>query len=181
MAVKLLRTIRLDPSDRFAFEQAAEPGEWAVPGGFAFADVDPAGLSGKARVAFRSGFLGLSSFGWSTIAVVVSASPAEYEEAVASLAAHLLAAHGAPDAPSARGAAEDEVRFAASLAAHPDQTLVVLHRTADADGVREQFRTVKPGLKFETEAPFRAFSLVEVADDAPTDDVDLAILAGARP
>ena len=28
--VKLLRTIRLDPSDTFVFERAAEPGEWAV-------------------------------------------------------------------------------------------------------------------------------------------------------
>ena len=42
--MKLLRTIRLDPSDRFIFERAAEPGEWAVPGGFAFFDVDPAAL-----------------------------------------------------------------------------------------------------------------------------------------
>ena len=31
--VKLLRTIRLDPSDTFVFERAAEPGEWAVSGG----------------------------------------------------------------------------------------------------------------------------------------------------
>src|SRR5262245_3275662 len=35
--VKLLRTIRLDPSDTFVFDKAAEPGEWAVSGGFAFA------------------------------------------------------------------------------------------------------------------------------------------------
>ena len=28
--LKLLRTIRLDPSDSFVFERAAEPGEWAV-------------------------------------------------------------------------------------------------------------------------------------------------------
>ncbi|MCZ8261422.1 MAG: DUF6505 family protein, partial [Beijerinckiaceae bacterium] len=27
---RLLRTIRLDPSDAFVFNRAAEPGEWAV-------------------------------------------------------------------------------------------------------------------------------------------------------
>ena len=32
--MKLLRTIRLDPSDTFVFERAAEPGEWAVSGAF---------------------------------------------------------------------------------------------------------------------------------------------------
>ena len=54
-ALKLLRTIRLDPSDTFVFENAAEPGEWAVTGAFLFADVDPATLQGKERSAFRSG------------------------------------------------------------------------------------------------------------------------------
>jgi len=34
--MKLIRTIRLDPSDTFVFERAAEPGEWAVSGAFAF-------------------------------------------------------------------------------------------------------------------------------------------------
>ena len=58
--VKLLRTIRLDPSDTFVFERAAEPGEWAVSGAFMFADADPDALEGKARAAFRSGFLGVA-------------------------------------------------------------------------------------------------------------------------
>jgi hypothetical protein len=30
--VKLLRAIRLDASDSFVFDKAAEPGEWAVSG-----------------------------------------------------------------------------------------------------------------------------------------------------
>jgi len=45
--VKLLRTIRLDPSDTFVFERAAEPGEWAVSGSFMFAEADPEALEGK--------------------------------------------------------------------------------------------------------------------------------------
>ncbi|MFN7308661.1 MAG: DUF6505 family protein, partial [Acetobacteraceae bacterium] len=45
------------------FDQAAAPGEWAVPGGFSFWDEDTAQMSGKRRQAFRGGFLGLGSFG----------------------------------------------------------------------------------------------------------------------
>ncbi|HEX3161007.1 MAG TPA: DUF6505 family protein, partial [Pseudolabrys sp.] len=52
--MKLIRTIRLDPSDTFVFEKAAEPGEWAVSGAFVFWNRDPATLEGKARTAFRS-------------------------------------------------------------------------------------------------------------------------------
>src|SRR5262245_33215601 len=74
-AMKLLRTIRLDPSDTFVFERAAEPGEWAVSGAFMF--VDPAALEGKARAAFRGGFLGVASLGWSTLVQIVEASEAD--------------------------------------------------------------------------------------------------------
>ena len=74
---RLPRTLRLDPSDRVVFTRAAEPGEWAVPGGFAFWDEDPAALPGKRRQEFRAGFLGLASFGWSTLVEVAEAAPAE--------------------------------------------------------------------------------------------------------
>ena len=47
--MKLLRTIRLDPSDTFIFERAAEPGEWAVSGVFAFWHRDPAALEEARR------------------------------------------------------------------------------------------------------------------------------------
>jgi hypothetical protein len=38
---RLPRTIRLDVSDSQVFEQAALPGEWAVPGGFLFVEAAP--------------------------------------------------------------------------------------------------------------------------------------------
>ena len=72
--MKLMRTIRLDPSDTFVFDPPAEPGEWAVSGAFAFWDSDPATLEGKARTAFRSGFLGVETLGWSTLVQIVEAS-----------------------------------------------------------------------------------------------------------
>ncbi|MGE0725874.1 MAG: DUF6505 family protein, partial [Alphaproteobacteria bacterium] len=71
--MRLLRTIRLDPSDGFVFDVAATEGEWAVSGAFRFWDLDPAALDGKARAAFRGGLLGIASFGWSTLVQVVEA------------------------------------------------------------------------------------------------------------
>ena len=75
--LKLPRTIRLDPSDTFVFERAADPGEWAVSGAFVFWDSDPELLEQKQRVALRSGFLGIESLGWSTLAIVTEATEAE--------------------------------------------------------------------------------------------------------
>ena len=61
---KLPRTIRLDPSDTFVFEHAADPGEWAVTGSFLFCDGEAARPAGKARAAFRAGFVGVDSLGF---------------------------------------------------------------------------------------------------------------------
>ncbi len=106
--MKLLRTIRLDPSDTFVFDKAAEPGEWAVPGGFAFAAVDPTKLQGKARVAFRSGFLGIASLGWSTLVQIVETSEQDRAAAAALLSDQLLTHFGAPDRAAAQEAAAEE-------------------------------------------------------------------------
>jgi hypothetical protein len=174
--MKLLRTIRLDPSDTFIFERAAEPGEWAVPGGFAFFDVDPAALEGKARVAFRSGFLGVSSLGFSTLVQIVEASEADRTAAIEGLAGQLVARFGAPGLAVARRAAAEEFDFAASLTDHPPDTLVAMHRVHADGAIRETFRTLKPrgGAK-----PLRAFAFLEVeGDDAPAnDELDLVTLA----
>src|SRR3954465_11551566 len=84
--LKLPRTIRLDPSDTFVFERAAEPGEWAVSGAFVFWNRDLTILNQKERVALRSGFLGIDSFGWSTLAIVTEASEAERQTMIDRLA-----------------------------------------------------------------------------------------------
>jgi uncharacterized protein DUF6505 len=174
--VKLLRTIRLDPSDTFIFERAAEPGEWAVPGGFVFFDVDPAALEGKARVAFRSGFLGIASLGFATLVQIVEASEADHATAVEELAAQLVALFGAPDLTTARRAASEEFAFAASLTDHPPDTLIAIHRVFAEGAIRETFRTLKPraGPK-----PLRAFSFLEVEEEEPAakEELDLVTLA----
>src|SRR5436305_11414507 len=88
--LKLPRTIRLDPSDSFVFERAAEPGEWAVSGAFVFWNRSSDLLNPKQRTALRSGFLGIGSFGWSTLAIVTEACEADRQAMVERLAAHLM-------------------------------------------------------------------------------------------
>jgi hypothetical protein len=169
--VKLLRTIRLDPSDTFVFEHAAEPGEWAVSGAFIFADVEPDDLQGKTRSAFRAGFLGVDTFGWSTLVQIVEASEADRVALIDALATRLLDKFGAPDMDSARVAAEEEVGFAASLCNHPQDTLIAVHRSFEDGEIREAFRSLQPrgGPK-----PLRAFAFLDVeGEDEPEERVDL--------
>ena len=173
--VKLLRTIRLDPSDTFVFEHAAEPGEWAVTGAFMFADGDPAKLEGKARAAFRSGFLGVASLGWSTLAQIVEAKESDRQAAIDTLARQLVAHFNAPNMAAATAAAEEEFAFAASLCNHPHDTLIAVHRTHEDGEIREAFRTLRPK---DGPKPLRAFAFLEVeGEDEPADEVDLAALA----
>src|SRR6202171_5174264 len=142
--MKLLRTIQLDASDSFVFEKAAELGEWAVSGAFAFARDEPAKLRGKARSAFRAGFLGLASLGRSTLVQIVEASEADRGTVVDMLAAQLVAHFGAPDVYAARPAAEDEIDFVASLCVHPAGVVVAVTRSYEEGAVREAFRAVRP-------------------------------------
>jgi Family of unknown function (DUF6505) len=144
MKRRLLRTIRLDGTDARVFERAAEPGEWAIPGGFAFADDAPESLSGKRRQAFRSGFLGLSSFGWSTVTMVAEIDDAAFDAVRAALAQHLIDAYGAPDLGQALAAAQSELEFAVGLCDGPINTLLCVEREMADDGVVERFRVVKP-------------------------------------
>jgi hypothetical protein len=174
---KLPRTIRLDPSDTFIFEQAAQPAEWAVSGSFAFLDREPSMLTRKERTALRSGFLGLSSFGWSTLCVVVDASDEERAFAVDQLASYLIEAHGAPSPELARMAAEEEVSFAEALCQHPVQTILAVQREVEDTGeIRERFRTLHARDTSADADPLhanlRAFTMVD-DNDEPEDGVDL--------
>jgi len=176
--VKLLRTIRLDPSDTFVFERPAEPGEWAVSGAFMFADVDPAELTGKERAAFRGGFLGVASLGWSTLVQIVEAGEQDRAAVVEALAKQLKENFGAPDLAAARAAAEEEIAFAASLCDHPKDTLIAVRRTFEDGAIREAFRTLRPR---GTRKPMRAFSFLEVEGEEETGEVvDLVKFAKDR-
>lgn len=175
--MKLLRTIQLDPSDTFVFDKAAEPGEWAVSGAFMFWDTDTDALQGKARSAFRSGFLGVETLGWSTLVQIVEASEEDRVRVVDMLAQKLLAHFGAPDIDAARTAAAEEVAFAESLCNQPKDILVGVHRRFEDGAVRETFRTLRPR---EGAKPNRVFAFLEVEgeeDEQPSEQVDLIAMA----
>jgi hypothetical protein len=171
--MKLLRTIQLDASDSFVFEKAAAPGEWAVSGAFSFARDEPAKLHGKARSAFRAGFLGLVSLGRSTLVQIVQASEADRGAVVDMLAAQLVAHFGAPDVHAARLAAEDEIDFAASLCVYP-AGVVAVTRSYKEGTIRETFRALRPREGAGQHA--RAFEFLEVVgeEDASDEYLDLA-------
>lgn len=147
--MKLLRTIRIDASDAQVFERAAEPGEWAVSGGFAFADLAPEAVTGKLRQAFANGFLGLATFGRATFVTVSQGRDEDLEVATQALARHFVDAYGAPDLAAALPVARDELAFARELAGeHLINTLFTVRRVFDDDGrIREEYRTVEPPSK----------------------------------
>ncbi|MEE9251145.1 MAG: DUF6505 family protein [Alphaproteobacteria bacterium] len=137
------RTIRLDESDTRVFERPAAAGEWAIPGTFVFADADPATLSGKALQAFAHGFLGLESFGWSTLVEVAEISAQAYETTVNALASHFVAHFGAPNLEAALPAARAETEFAASLCEYKTHTLLAMERSFGEEGITERFKVIR--------------------------------------
>lgn len=176
----LPRTIRLDPSDTVIFTTAAEPGDWAVPGTFLFAGVPLLGMGRKEQVAFRSGFLGIGSWGFSTLAIVVEARPDERAAAVADLARAFVERLGAPDLATALPAAEEEMELAEDLCrGQMVGTLIALHRTEDGGTIRERYRTLKPRAQTAFGAPHlsghdRAFEFFETDEEGSFDLVGLA-------
>lgn len=138
------RVVRLDDSDERVYDAAAAPGEWAVPGAFVFLEVELETADGKTREAFRHGFLGVDSFGWSTLVQVDEIGLAEYATVVERLARHFVQRYNAPDTAAARQMAEEEAAFAVSICEHPRHTLLALDREIGEEGIVENFRVVRP-------------------------------------
>ncbi len=160
--MKLLRTIRLDPTDTLVFDHAAEPGEWAVSGAFMFAGTDPETLTGKPRAAFRGGLLGVQSFGWTTLAEIVEVSETDRKLCLEMMVNQFCERLGAPSVAAASEAAAEELVFAASLCVHPPGVLIAVQRTFEDGAIRETFRSLEPR---DDQTPMRVFSFVEVDDE----------------
>ncbi len=139
------RVIRLDESDLNVFENAAEIGEWAVSGAFAFSDWTESDLVGKARQAFANGWLGLESFGRSTFVAVAPVTEHELEQLTDALAAHFVARYGAPSLEAAHPVAAEEIAQMCQMCDdHTPNTLLVVERSLEDVGIRERFRAIKP-------------------------------------
>ena len=160
--MRLARTLRFDESDERVFETPAEPDEWAISGAFEFSDWTEGQLTGKARQAFANGWLGLESFGRATFIATAQIERSEFDALVEHLAAHFVAAYGAPDLDAARPVAADELRFMAEMCEdHDPNTLLVVQRELVEAGVSESFRAIKP-----QEA---SLEMVAVHGDVPED------------
>ena len=142
--MKFPRTIRLDASDLHVFPLAAEPGEWAVPGSFAFLGRGSEQFYTKERLAFRSGWLGTGSFGRASLVEVAEMGEAAYFQTVERLARHFVEHHGAPDLATALPAAREETDHAASLCEHAIHTLLALEREYGEAGLVERYRVIRP-------------------------------------
>lgn len=141
---RLPRAVRLDQSDLHVFEHPCEVGEWAIPGSFAFAGFDPAQLQGKAQIAFKSAWLGLTSFGHTTLVEVAEISEAEFFAAVERLARHIEEVYDAPSFGHALAAARQELEDAAGLCEHKLGTLLAIEREPGDEGFVERFRVIEP-------------------------------------
>ncbi len=161
--MKFPRCIRLDASDINIYARAAEPGEWLVPGGFAYADCDPESLERKARLAFHSAWLGTESFGHGTLAEVAEIDDSGFERVVERLARHFVDSYGAPDLEAARPVARAEAEEAAALCQHKLHTLLAIEREITEEGVVERFRVIIPA---------RAQDHAKVWEIVPEDDED---------
>ncbi len=143
--MKFPRVARLDDSDERVYAPAARIGELAVPGTFVFtlSDEDPEALSGKPMQAFRTGFLGLESFGWTTVVRIAEIPEDEFEGAIRALARYLVRDFGAPSLEAALPVARQEAEYAASLCEYEPGTLLTLERHADDEGIHESFRHIR--------------------------------------
>lgn len=142
--MRLPRAIRLDRSDLDIFENPCQEGEWAVPGTFAFADMDPETVDRKQRLAFGSAWLGVESFGFTTLVEIAEIDEAGFFRTVEQLAQHLVTRYGAPNLAAALPAARAELDDAASLGDHKTGTLLAIAREMTDEGIKERVRVIKP-------------------------------------
>ena len=156
--MKFPRAIRFDVSDANTFPLAAEFGEWAVTGTFAFANADLETFSNKEQLAFKNGWLGTESFGRVTFVEAVIIAEEQFDEVVLRLATHFQDHYGAPDRESAVQAARHEAEYTAGLCDHPAGTLLAIERELGNEGVMERIKVIP---KHDDGAHAKIWSVVE--------------------
>ncbi|MGB0672160.1 MAG: DUF6505 family protein [Rhodospirillales bacterium] len=157
--IRFPRTVRLDHSDSSVFAHAAQAGEWAVTGTFAFADIPQDLLKGKTRQAFANGWLGVGSFGFATLVEVAEMGADDFDAVSLNLAEHFVQVYGAPSVDAALPVARDEVSYASGLCNHPLGTLLTISREWKWRGIREKISLV-PGFDEDRDEPVKAWKIV---------------------
>jgi len=143
--MKLAKTVQLDISDTKIFETPANVGEWALAGTFSFVDSNPDVWSNKQKLCFKTAWLGVGSFGYSTFIQTTTISPSDYEQLLDTVAKHLTENYGAPNQDEAKKAAKLEIDDMTTLCEHPTGTLLAIERNFSGDNIVERTRIVSPG------------------------------------
>ena len=142
--IKILKTMRLDLSDLNVFRSVAGPGEIAIPGSFAFVDMEYRKLTNKDKLAYQMSWLGVESFGFSTLVEIGYATSDVLDKAVERLAVHFVREYDAPSIAQALPVAREELSYAASLCEHDVGTILAIERQDGADGIVERIRPIDP-------------------------------------
>jgi hypothetical protein len=141
--MKFSKTIRFDKSDLNVFEISSEEGEWAISGAFEYSNDTMISLKGKRKQSFSNGFLGLESYGRSTLVSISKINQKEKEKLSYSLACYFVKQYRAPSFDDASFAANQEISFMIELCEkHEIGTLLAVNRTLEDDGIHEKFRSL---------------------------------------
>ena len=141
--MKFAKTIRFDKSDLNIFPLASEEGELAVVGTFNFYNLKQDDLKGKVKQAFSNGFMGCTTFGYSTLVSLVNIKEKELQQLKTNLGKFLIDNFGAPSREIAERAANEEINFMLDLCKnHEIGSLLSLSRTWENDGIKERFRNL---------------------------------------
>ena len=141
--MKFAKTIRFDKSDLNIFPLASEEGELAIVGTFNFYNLKQDDLKGKVKQAFSNGFMGCTTFGYSTLVSLVNIKEKELQQLKINLGKFLIDNFGAPSREIAEGAANEEINFMLDLCKnHEIGSLMSLSRTWENDGIKEKFRNL---------------------------------------
>ena len=141
--MKFAKTIRFDKSDLNIFPLASEEGELAIVGTFNFYNLKQDDLKGKVKQAFSNGFMGCTTFGYSTLVSLVNIKEKELQQLKTNLGKYLIDNFGAPSQEMAEEAANEEINFMLDLCKnHEIGSLLSLSRTWQTDGIKEKFRNL---------------------------------------
>ena len=144
--MKFAKTIRFDKSDLNVFENASEEAEWAISGAFEFSNDLNENLTGKRKQSFANGFLGLDTFGRSTLVSIVSIDESKKSLILDKLANYFIEKYGAPNLHEAKKVAKEEINFMIDICEnHEIGSLMAVSRTLEDDGIHEKSRRLPKG------------------------------------